>query len=568
MKKIAAVLITVALCAVQAQAQSYFDNAVSLSDNNYLGTARTIGMGNAVTAVGGDPGSFTINPAGSAVAGYSQFVVTPGLNISVSPASYAPISSGPFTTSNKEGKVRFALHNIGFSLRFEPNDNSIVRSLHFSFVANGTNTYTNSFRTTGINSTTSKFAEFAATAAGIPSWELGASDAYSDNNLNSLWDVVTAYRAGLINSYSGDRYAATSEFLMGDLSYRYIPGALNQTNSVSSVGSKTDILFNFGSNFGDFLYAGINLGIPTASISSTTTYREAPLDPEQFPVLFDASKGVTHYNSGSYQYNYVSRVDGVYAKLGFIVLPTSFLRIGAAIKTPTAFTISESWRHNASSSFSDSYWNLSATSLNGTSRYAMRSSYEVNTGVALTFGSVGMLSVDYEMTDFSVMKYKEIGSNFESDAMYSVNLVNKLFGGVSHSLRAGAEFRIIDMFAIRAGYNLTTCPERHYSDQYGNDVTAANFEPEDYTSGKLILSDRKYFDANRWSVSAGFGYDPMGRFYVDLAAKMTAYPVSNFYPYYDYANVDKNGIPVNVPSPRISVWRKLWNVALTFGWRF
>ena len=53
---------------VAAGAQNMYD-AINFSQNHYFGTARSMAMGNAVTAVGGDLGSIGINPAGSAVAG-------------------------------------------------------------------------------------------------------------------------------------------------------------------------------------------------------------------------------------------------------------------------------------------------------------------------------------------------------------------------------------------------------------------------------------------------------------------------------------------------------------------
>ena len=76
------ITILLALAAGGAFAQTMAD-AYQFSENNYEGTARTIAMGNAFTALGGDLGSVTINPAGSAVARYSQFTVTPSVYISV-----------------------------------------------------------------------------------------------------------------------------------------------------------------------------------------------------------------------------------------------------------------------------------------------------------------------------------------------------------------------------------------------------------------------------------------------------------------------------------------------------
>ena len=71
MRKTALVLSLTVLTATAASAQTEFD-ALMFSENNYEGTARTMAMGNAFTALGGDPGAVNINPAGSAVAKYSH----------------------------------------------------------------------------------------------------------------------------------------------------------------------------------------------------------------------------------------------------------------------------------------------------------------------------------------------------------------------------------------------------------------------------------------------------------------------------------------------------------------
>ena len=68
------------LAGLSAGAQEWQD-AYLFSQNSYGGTARSIGLGNAMTALGGDPGSLTFNPAGSSVSSYSQFEFTNGLSI-------------------------------------------------------------------------------------------------------------------------------------------------------------------------------------------------------------------------------------------------------------------------------------------------------------------------------------------------------------------------------------------------------------------------------------------------------------------------------------------------------
>ena len=68
-----------------AGAQTMYD-AFTYSENTYYGTARSVAMGNAFTALGGDMGGIAINPAGSAVASYGQVTISPALNIAVNTA--------------------------------------------------------------------------------------------------------------------------------------------------------------------------------------------------------------------------------------------------------------------------------------------------------------------------------------------------------------------------------------------------------------------------------------------------------------------------------------------------
>lgn len=69
------------LLSLQLGAQNMYD-ALRYSSDYYTGSARTLALGNAVTATGGDVATIAVNPAGGAVSGFSQVTVTPGLNIS------------------------------------------------------------------------------------------------------------------------------------------------------------------------------------------------------------------------------------------------------------------------------------------------------------------------------------------------------------------------------------------------------------------------------------------------------------------------------------------------------
>ena len=93
MKKTIPILLFTVIAA-GANAQTTAD-ALRFSENNYYGTARTISMGNAFTALGGDLGSIGINPAGSAVNNYSQATLTPNISIITSKATYDAMPGMP-----------------------------------------------------------------------------------------------------------------------------------------------------------------------------------------------------------------------------------------------------------------------------------------------------------------------------------------------------------------------------------------------------------------------------------------------------------------------------------------
>ena len=120
-----------------AGAQNMYD-AINFSQNNYFGTARSMALGNAVTALGGDLGSVGINPAGSAVAPYGQFVITPGLTVSSVSSAYSPEGERGYGLNNDAVKTRMNLPNIGMSFNFETGNRYGLRSVSMAVMANQT----------------------------------------------------------------------------------------------------------------------------------------------------------------------------------------------------------------------------------------------------------------------------------------------------------------------------------------------------------------------------------------------------------------------------------------------
>ena len=163
MKKILSVALG-ALLALTASAQAWQD-ALLFSGYEYGGTARSMGMGNALTAVGGDMGSLGINPAGSAVAGYSQMQLTSGMSLSVASATSADPDFA-FGDKVKSNFTRLKVPSVGFVLGMDTGQRNGLRRITFGFVSNATADYTSRMYASGVNSTNSYSGSLASRAAG------------------------------------------------------------------------------------------------------------------------------------------------------------------------------------------------------------------------------------------------------------------------------------------------------------------------------------------------------------------------------------------------------------------
>lgn len=570
MKKI--ILLAAFLAATAGANAQTLGDAIAYSQNHYFGTARSLSMGNAMTAVGGDLGSVGINPAGSAVAGYGQFTITPGLSISSVNTAYSPEGENAFNLQSNLTQTRMQLPNIGLSMTYKTGNRYGLNSLSFAIISNQTNVYNFASDGFGSNSRTSKIAEFANAATGIPESTLATYSSF--NNSDVPWDLLAAYQGGMYGPYGWDNvYAGVTEQIADDGSYCYVPAALAQTSSRTKRGSKNDLVLNMGANFSDRLYVGINIGLPTARYRYTEYFHEAAVDPSQFPIVYGDVDGdyTTYFVRGSYNYQYLADMAGIYAKIGVIVRPFDGLRIGASFQTPTSFTISERWQESASTTFDDKYYDDNVTSPEGAFEYTLRTPYRASFGLAYTMGKMGVLSFDYELADYSVMRFGQLRRDRLMDNSFAVqNAVNRYFAGVSHAFRVGAEIRVTPEFSLRAGYNLTTSPERWWTNSEGQKVEAGDYEGyfSVYNDRVISLVTPHYYNDRTRAFSFGFGYSSPRSFFLDAAVQLTKYPVSIFAPYYDYDSYDAAGNLQAVAAPRLRDERNLWYAALTFGWRF
>lgn len=537
-----AFIILFALAAMSAQAQTIYD-ALRFSERDYEGTARSVAMGNAFTALGGDLGSIGINPAGSAVAKYSQFTITPSLTVSSNTTQGAsPYTDGYlpyFQRQFKQTATHFAIPNFGMTFNWKTGRSSGLKNVTFGFVMNRTNSWNEDVYAAGTNSTTSFMGAMAAEATweGMLGSNLNMNDAYDYDP----WRYVVGYQSGMISTFGGydDQFVGASEVIFDNMGQAEISlgGPLDQSYGRRVRGAKNDYLINLGFNISDFLYIGANLGITSMNYSYDEYFKEAAIDPSDFEIALDNGQTM-YFDSMKYKYSYSANTSGVYGKFGFILTPGMGLRIGAAIQTPTATTVTEFWQMGGETTYTDNGFNASAESPEGEDRYRFREPWRANFGAAYTLGKLAVFSVDYELCKYGNMKFRRNG--FDDDREYFIDLNNDIKDefGTSHMLRAGVEVKPVDRLAVRAGYGLTTSPEVLI------EVPAAQ------------------------NVSFGLGFISRKSFFADVACRYAFATDEYFMPYNDYI-LYEDGTPMeDAYAPEIRNTKSAWKVLLTLGWRF
>lgn len=553
------ITILMALAAVSGYAQTAY-SALMLSENDYVGTARTAAMGNAFTALGGDLGAVSINPAASATARYSQVLITPSLSIFSSTASgVSPFEDGDlpyFEKTMKSTRTDFDIPNVGVSMYHETGRKSGIKSISASFTMNQTATYDQNVYAAGTNSTTSFIGQMAYEASAkdntgnllFPSSALGAESAFDQ----MPWKYVIGYKTGMIDPYN-DIYVGATEKVYDD-NTAFMGGTVDQAYGRNISGGKYEYTFNMGMNISDFLYLGANLTIHSADYSYSEYFKESAVDPDDFEITYHDENGniipslTKYFNKMKYNLNYSYSGIGVSAKFGVIVTPVAGLRLGAAIQTPSEMTVNEFWDESGETEFNGvGGGKYSSGSPYGENRWSFYTPTKANFGLAYTFGSFGLISADYELSDYGNLRYTR-SDYTETETLVDINDEMRNCYGIEHQLRIGGEFKPLPFFAIRAGYNLNTSAEKAYWDGW------------DYVS-----IDRTF----RHKASLGLGFSSRGSFFADIACTRSFIPDEYFMPYNDYVFIPgTDEIDKNYYAPEILIKSSLWNVILTLGFRF
>ncbi|RIJ47189.1 hypothetical protein D1614_15635 [Maribellus luteus] len=474
-----------------------FADAFRMSYNQIQGTARSAGMGNAFGALGGDFTSLSINPAGSAIYQTGEFVITPGYYINKS-----KMTMGGNTFSDND--QNFSLNNVGAIGTFKTNRSeagivSVNYGIGYNRLANFNNNAFANFSQSGVSwiDDINAYANSEALAHSYLDQEIGAIQ-YRD------WTTKLAFDTYLID------YARDNEGNKIDGQYQNIlldGEKVDQFKTYSQEGHIDEYVFNLGLNFNHNFYLGATIGFHDIQYESNSMYEELLLDNNSFRYWDD------YYMDGS----------GFNFKIGAIYKPAQNVRLGLAFHSPTFYNIDEQSTLSMESQLQENHSNY------GVNRY----SYDFNTPLkvvmsgAVIFNKRGLISVDAEYMDYGSMRFRRGGNG--ADNFNDLNSVMSNHFNSVMNLRIGAEYKLTNQFAVRAGY-----------ENYGNPF-------------KSILDDQSTLTDNTSVISGGFGYT-VNAFSINVAYTSSLSKISDGSVQPNYYQVKRDNTNQNI--------------LLTLGFRF
>lgn len=395
------------------------EDAIRFGNAEPLGTARFMGTGGSMTAIGVDYTTLHTNPAGIGWNRYSKAQLTPGFVLT--PVS-TTLRGNAGNTSNSQSAPTVNIPSLGL-VYAQP-----TRSVNM--------------KTFNIGVGLTRLADFNETI----SFEGYSEGSIMDAIVEDLNDGINdPFRADLVfdidNAIQEDDLGFFSDF---DLESS-LGGETRKVGIIERSGSLNEFAVGVGGNYNDKLLWGATLGIPFINLTEVKTYDE-----------IDDQDEITFFDNGGYDESLEFTGSGVNFKLGVIYLPTMQSRISLAVHSPTFWTIDETYSTVFEYNFTDNgiAQGGTAPSLVSEAALNLRTPWRVRVGGGYILGRSGFVSfeadyADYSGTSFSFDDFATLddASNEDIDATL----------GSAFGIRLGGEFNL-KPFQVRAGVGYRTIP--------------------------------------------------------------------------------------------------------------
>lgn len=454
----------------------------SVTSEDLNGTARFIGMGGAMSALGADISTMGTNPAGIGL--YRSADVATSLSLNALAEGQKFDEHGKTRMSYDQagivypikmgnGSMRF--FNVGFNYHKRKNFKSLIGA--DQLLANGAS---QTWEMTEVSS------YWGGTDKGTPLSNAGYQTyLYEKSGVDdSGYEQYNVYN-GVNNSYR-----------------KWVTGGIQQYD------------FNMSTNISDRYYFGITMGVYNVDVDSYSGYMENLADRDGLPV---GSYTLTNARSLS--------GNGLDIKFGTIIYPIegASFRVGLSFSTPVWYSLTANCTSQINSKFLcyDENMNVIENKIDkydlrteiGDHDYNIRTPWKFNISAGGTIGNFLALDAEYEYSDYSSASlsyddsYDEWGWGGNQTKDRELNReASKYLKGVS-TVRLGAEAKLDYGLSLRLGYNYVSTPIKSNALQ-NQFINSASI---DYNTSTNYVN---LGDINRYTV--GLGYKAK-HFYTDFA---------------------------------------------------
>jgi long-subunit fatty acid transport protein len=363
------------------------------AERQIAGTARYVGMGGAMTAIGGVPSAVLDNPAGLGLYRRSELSVTLDETIDRTSQVYQvdtyqrtrlgiPHTSAIWSLGNPNKQQGIIFNNLMFSIHR-------LASFNRDVVVEG--------ESLGLSETVCQKTN------GLPDIDLVPDQA-------TEYDPWYNEDIGWLSILGFSTYLIDPDTTVLD-AYLWKPAVdfTHGTLSVSESGSCDQYTLSWAGNINNQWYVGVSMNIPTLSYTKHISLCEAYRDNSaELRSMFHAS-GV-----------------GIGGSVGLIYRPIESFRVGASVQTPTMMMLSVQTEGDMYTTIrGENYEYLTPSS--GSIRSEILSPLRASVGIAGQIGNTGLVSLQYDYA--------------HSADMYDV-----------HTLRLGAEAQVHASIFLNAGY--------------------------------------------------------------------------------------------------------------------
>lgn len=511
MKKLYISVVALSLCGMPAMAQETYENT-RLIDNDLNGTARYVGMGGAMEALGADISTMSSNPAGIGLFRKSKVDLSLGL-----------VSQQDATKFNSLDKTNASFDQLGFVYVLNKTSNSgfnvgfnYHKSRNFDQILGAANTLTNASQ----NKLT---------------YQKYRNKIFTDKKSMTYNQIDGLYMDNLLYNKDAGKY------------YNYPATGYLYNEENKGYISEYDV--SLSGNINNRVYLGLTFGLHDVHYRNYSEYTE------NFVANADKIPGLTLND------NREITGTGYDVKFGAIFRPfdENAFRVGVYVNTPT-------WYDLTTSNYS--------TMTDGTTTVPTRESYDFRVDTPWKFGlslghtinNVVALGATYEYADYSAMstRIKDGGyfdswygtyyeSSHKDDAM---NAHTKATLKGVHTLKLGAEFKVMPEWSVRLGYNYLSAMFNEDGAKNGSIASPGSY----YASSTSFVN---WKDTNRFTCGVGYAHK---NFNVDLAYQ---YSVQNgeYFPFMNYYEGKTPSNEDNIATAT-KVNNKRHQLLLTLGYRF